>query len=310
MKTPNRINPLRKTVLLLLAAVGFVHAAAAQDRIVCYTKIVSTLVSKRGEITASTNRHVMTMNPDGTDPRQLTTGTEDATLPAWRPGKRHILFHRGGTLYVMDANGAGTFAVAAARAGNAADWSPDGMSICYVSSRPDGFGTGLWIVNVDPDARGKNKVGTPVCVREGDCYAPVWSKDGTRIAFSDQNTGLLPQGPRIRILDLATGAVSTLPDVIGLLPSWAPDDQHIAFCGGLASSDMHLWIVNADLSGATQMTDYDKPLLWPTWSPLGDELAFRLGTGQGWDAAIYKLTLATGELTLLREATDRPDWKP
>jgi hypothetical protein len=39
-------------------------------------------------------------------------------------------------------------------------------------------------------------------------------------------------------------------------------------------------------------------------------MAFRIGTGQGEDAAIYKLTLAIGELTLLREKADHPNWNP
>jgi Tol biopolymer transport system component len=307
MKT--KIKILLGASLFLLITLGLTRSAAAQtDRMVFYTKVIATSVSKRGVVSYTTNRQVMTMNVDGSDLRQLTTGTQDSVVPSWRPGKTHILFRREGTLLVMDANGAGTFAVATVIPGTAADWSPDGNRICYVAPRADGHGIALWIVAVDPAAR-RNKVGPPMLVREGDCFAPVWSPDGTRIAFSDQNTGLLPVGPRIRVLDLATGDVSTHADMQGLLPSWSPDGNHIAYCGGLTSGEMHLWIMNADFSGATQITSLDKPVLWPTWSPDGSQMAFRMGTGQN-DAAIYKLTLGTGELTLLREYADHPDWAP
>lgn len=306
------IQSLPGVALALLVTFGSIHHAAAQERIVFYGPVSATNVSKRGVVSYTTNHQVLTMNVDGTDVRQLTTGTENCVHPAWRPGQTHILFRRGSTLYVMGANGAGMFAVATVIPGTSADWSPEGNRICYLAPRVDGGGIALWIVSVDPYAKGNHKVGTPMLVREGDCFGPVWSPDGTRIAFSDQNTGLLPQGPRIRILDLATGSVSTLTDMQGLLPSWSPDGNQIAFCGGFASGEMHLWLMNSDFSGLTQVTDYTYPVLWPTWSPDGTHMAFRIGTGQNGDPdpAIYKLGLATGELTLLRDSADHPDWNP
>lgn len=309
MKT--KINHLLGAALSLLVTIGLTQSVVAQERIAFYAKVIDTNVSKRGTVSYTTNRQVMTMNVDGSDVRQLTTGTQDSVFPSWRPGKTHILFRREGTLYVMDANGAETFAVATVIPGTSADWSPDGNMICYVAPRADGHGIALWIVNVDPSARGKNKVGTAMLVREGDCFGPVWSPDGTRIAFSDQNTGLLPIGPRIRVLELATGAEATLDLAHSLLPSWSPDGTRIAFVSGAGTTNYwQLYIMNADFSGLTQVTDYNNSVLWPTWSPDGTQMAFRIGTGQNDDAAIYKLTLATGELTLLRDKADHPDWKP
>jgi len=76
-----------------------------------------------------------------------------------------------------------------------------------------------------------------------------------------------------------------------------------------ATGDWELFIMNSDFSGNTQVTSF-KSVLWPTWADDGTQVAFRIGTGQHWDAAIYKLTLATGELTLLRDKGDHPDWRP
>lgn len=310
MKT--NIHHLLGAALALLITDAFTHSATAQDRIVFYAPVIETHVSKRTHaVSYTTNNQVLTMNVNGADVRQLTTGNEDCYFPSWCPGQTHILFQRGDTLYVMDANGAGTFAVVTARRVGA-DWSPDGNSICYVGDALSPPGpSGLWVVSVEPSAKGKNKVGTPMCVSQGDFYGPVWSPDGTKIAFSDQQTGLVPPGPRIRVLDLATGTKSTLDLNHSLLPSWDPTGERLAFVSGSNTTGYwQLFIMNADFSGITQVTGLDKSVLWPTWSYNGTQVAFRLGSGQNGDAAIYRLTLGTGEMTLLRDKADHPDWAP
>jgi len=312
MKT--KINHLIRGILPLLLVIGSPYRSAAQttaQRIVFYAPVVATNMSQKTHtVYYTTNNQILTMNGDGTGVRQLTTGTENCYFPSWRPGQTHILFHRGDTLYVMDANGAGTFALAPDPPNAGSDWSPDGNMVCYVGHSPSPPGPlGLFIVSLDPSAKGNKKVGTPVCVSQGDFYGPAWSHDGTRIAFSDQ---LEPGGgPHIRVLDLATGTKTTLDLNHSLLPSWSPTDQSIAFVSGANTTGYwQLFIMDADLSGATQVTSYNNSALWPTWSPEGTQIAFRIGTGQNGDASLYKLTLATGELTLLRDKGDHADWNP
>jgi Tol biopolymer transport system component len=311
MKT--KINHLLGAVLSLLVTFGITHRAAAQnERIVFYAPVIATNQSRGGHTASyTTNNQILTMNVDGGDVRQLTTGTENCYFPNWCPEQTHILFHRGTALYVMDANGAGTFAVATARRVGA-DWSPNGRMVCYVGDSPSPPGpSGLWILSVDLSAKGNKKVGTPVCVSQGDFYGPVWSPDGTRIAFSDQSTGLQPPGPRLRVLDLATGTKTTLDLNHSLLPSWDSTGERLAFVSGADTGGYwQLYIANADFSGVTQVTSYDNSVLWPTWSYDDRQVAFRIGTGQNGDASIYKLTLDTGELTLLRNKADHPDWRP
>lgn len=303
-------NSLLGAVLALLVTFGFIHRAAAQDRIVFYAPVIATNVSKKGTVSYSTNNQVMTMNADGSDVRQVTSGTQDSYHPSWRPGRTHILFFRkNGTsidLYCMNADGSGAFVVAASTGGSGADWSPAGDQICY----PGRDATGHWgilVVDVDPSAR-RNKVGTPALVWSGgSAYGPNWSPNGNSIAFSSYPTGGTPY---ITVLDLTTGTANTLDWAHSLLPSWSPDGR-IAFVSGAGTTNpWQLYIMNPDFSGLTQVTDYATSVLWPTWSPDGTEMAFRIGTGQNGDFSIYKLTLATGELNLLREKSDHADWNP
>jgi len=313
MKTKNKIKILFGAALLLLVTFGFTHRAAAQEHIVFYAPAVATIVSQKTHtVSYQTNMQIFSMNVDGTAVKQLTTGNENSNFPRWRPGQTHILFHRGGYIYVMDANGGGTFAVAADLGDVGSDWSPEGSMICYVARSPSPPGPyGLFVVSVDPSAKGNKKVGTPVCVSQGDFYGPAWSPDGTRIAFSDQQTGLQPPGPRLRVLDLATGIKTTLDLNHSLLPSWSLTGDRLAFVSGTNPTGYwQLFIANADFSGVTQVTSYNNSALWPTWSYDDTQVAFRIGTGQNGDAAIYKLTFSTGELTLLRDKADHPDWRP
>jgi Tol biopolymer transport system component len=310
----NKINTLLGAVVSLLVIAGFTDNAAAQGDIVFYAPVIATNMSKRGAISYTTNNQVMTMNADGSGLRQLTFGPQDSYHPTWRPGRTHILFFRKNStssdLYCMNSDGSGAFVVAASAGGAGADWSPDGTMVCYPGRDASGH-WGLLVVSVDPSAR-RNKVGTPGLVWNGDnAYGPSWSHHGDKIAFSSGFAGGTPGAAYITVLDLTTGAANTLDLAHSLLPSWSPTDDTLAFVSGAGTTNhWQLFIMNPDLSGLTQVTDYNTSVVWPSWAPDGTQMAFRIGTGQNGDASIYKLTLATGELTLLRNKADHADWNP
>ena len=108
-----KIKTLLGAAFSLLVTFGFTQRTAAQERMVFYAPVVATIVSQKTHtVSYQTNNQIFSMNVDGTNVRQLTTGTENCHFPSWRPGRTHILFFRESDLYIMNADGSGAFAVA------------------------------------------------------------------------------------------------------------------------------------------------------------------------------------------------------
>jgi Tol biopolymer transport system component len=103
-------------------------------------------------------------------------------------------------------------------------WSPDGLLIAFVDRTPQGADS---IYVVAPDGSGK-----PRRLLPNDHQAetdPSWSPDGHKLAFSTSaNVGASAKSD-LRILDLASGNITAIPDSDGLLvPHWSPDGRFIA----------------------------------------------------------------------------------
>jgi eukaryotic-like serine/threonine-protein kinase len=103
------------------------------------------------------------------------------------------------------------------------DWSPDGSQLAFTASSPQGREQ-AWIVSANG--------GTPQRLlpedsgRETD---PSWSPDGHEIVFATGGIGNSNrQSSSIRILDLASHQITTLPGSAGMFsPHWSPDGQSI-----------------------------------------------------------------------------------
>ena len=98
-------------------------------------------------------------------------------------------------------------------------WSPAGQEIVF-----NGFSRGqkAKVYTISTDG------GTPRELMPDDPqekYDPTWSPDGTRIAFGG---GLGNRSSSIRILDVKTHQISTVPGSSGLFsPRWSPDGRYI-----------------------------------------------------------------------------------
>jgi len=120
---------------------------------------------------------IVTMRPDGSDLRRLTSSGASETQPAWSPDGARIAF-------VSDASGRGQIQVASADGSGATpllesageaqnpEWSPDGTRIAFYET--DASGTNRVVV-VGADGR------DPVTLVEG--LWPSWTPDGGALLY-------------------------------------------------------------------------------------------------------------------------------
>ena len=206
---------------------------------------------------------------DGSNLVRLTDNTASDDLVDWSPDGTTLSFRsnrdRGLYLYAMNADGTDVHRLVDLGGGlneseDSSDWSPDGSRIAFVGDTgrsddprciPDHE---LYIANAD---------GTGVVqLTDDELYeqAPVWSPDGTQIAFAASQQSdyawdifvVNADGSNLRRLTAYPG--------YDMSPVWSPDGSMIAFTSdrgrGVSKQESQagdLFVMNADGSGVRPM---------------------------------------------------------
>lgn len=143
------------------------------------------------------------------------------------------------------------------------NWSPDGESLIYQIMDTREVYTIEW--------NGSNPI--KLLSSSTDGYYPVWSPDGTQIAFFSRRLGhwaLFTMNP-----DGRGHATLTDNTVFPSLASWSPDGSQIAFNPWHnTASPPYIAKVNADGSNYTELTNGEESDFDPVWSPQGDTILF------------------------------------
>ncbi len=141
------MNRILMTFLLIIFASAGVHSQApfSFNDLVNVKRVGDPQLSPDGKRVAFTvgvvnkaeNRtvtHIYVVKIDGTDQKQLTTGTASNSSPRWSPDGDHIAYTTGGQIWVMEEDGDDKEQVTKISTGGGNPvWSPDGKWIAFSS---------------------------------------------------------------------------------------------------------------------------------------------------------------------------------
>jgi TolB protein len=226
---------------------------------------------------------VLTMEPDGSDPQQLTHNDwgQASADPAW--GKNNWIYFDNGPidglshLLRMNANGQGLTQIT----------HGDG-SECCVGASPGGKLIAF------------------------DGYFPAVAPDGAQgIYLTDQHGGSYPDFTRLTVAP--PGGYDTQPDI-------SADGRTVAFRRVLSDSGPDaasaVFVIGLDGSGLRQLTPYSLDAVYPHWSPDGSQLVF--SSNRDTDFGLQQVWVVnadgSGLTQLTHEPPDNPsflpDWSP
>lgn len=127
------------------------------------------------------------------------------------------------------------------------------------------------------DANGGNQVA--LTANNADDVNPVWSPDGTKVAFESYRDGQA----EIYVMNAnGTGQTRlTMQGEFDGMPTWSPDGTKIAFVSR-RTGGYRIWVMNANGTNQVQLSNQPYSL-HPQWSPDGTQIAFDADAdGDGW----------------------------
>jgi Tol biopolymer transport system component len=98
-------------------------------------------------------------------------------------------------------------------------------------------------------------------------------------------------------------------------PEWSPDGSRIAFDSEADDGHLHIFVVNADGTGLTQITSGDGDEIAPNWSPDGTRLAVETQRSSSEPTGIAIVDADTGDIRMITENPfggddAEPTWSP
>lgn len=237
-----------------------------------YTAPNSNLIAYqyRGDCTGGTNckkpYSIWVMNSTGVKRKQLTDNAGSDRNPTWSPDASKIAFDsdRGRDGYyirIMKADGTGLKNTGVK--GQQPSWSRDGKQIAYVH---DG---NIRVMNLNGNYK-------EIFTTKGYASSPVWSPDGSKIAFALRKEGGGESHIWVMESDGSYPTQLTHSHSPNRFPTWEWNGGRILYSSGnITWKDSRLRIMNADGSNDHREQQWaDQAQSQPAWSPDGKDIVY------------------------------------
>lgn len=170
-------------------------------------------------------------------------------------------------------------------------WSPDGTQILFLDSSSQGHEE-AYIVS----AQG----GSPRRIlpnESGPQTDPNWSPDGRKVIFSTSPDGGADPQSVVKILDLDSNTISTLPGSVGLFsPRWSPDGRSISAVR-MNSTTLNIF----DIKTQQWSTPYKGVVAYPAWSEDSQSMFFMDFQD---NPGVFRIHIADGAVVRLIDLKD------
>ncbi|MFC1529618.1 TolB family protein [Gemmatimonadota bacterium] len=202
------------------------------------------------------------MDADGSGRQRLTDGYDvrDAQI-CWSPDGTRILFSRNidttFELWLIDPDGTDATQISGINGGGP-DWCAANGRIVYNTANSEASSNA--IVAIDPDGANPDTL----ISGEGSFYEPVWSPDGSRIAYSFE--GERSYNIWVMNADGSDPVQLTDNDHWDSGAEWSPDGSQILFCS-MRNDNFELYLMNADGTDERKITTTSVHAIQPAWRP-------------------------------------------
>jgi len=245
----------------------------------------ATFPGKNGRIAFVQGPDIYTMNPDGSDVRQLTAFTDDnpAFWENWSPDGKRIVFSLFpapdffGQLWLMNADGSNQHLLLndPGYDDEAPSFSPDGTQVIFSRCGPLDGEFPCAIYRVELDGSGLRQI-TPVRIELAD-FEPVYSPDGSTIALDSFGRDGVIAAVYLMNTDGTSIRQLIAAELEGYAPDWSPDGQQLVFTTKCCNPEFrNLVVIKRNGQRMLQLTR-DNGMIAAgrsSWSPQGDAIVF------------------------------------
>jgi tricorn protease len=236
----------------------------------------------------------VTGDQPGTQPRYVKAAQFVESMDIAPGGERVVFGTRGEIITAPAKNGEPrNITMTADTREHSVSWSPDGKWIAYLSDASGEYE--IYVREQDGKSAARR------LTDDGDIwrFAPVWSRDSTKLAFGDKKQ-------RLQILDIDSGRLtqadsSVHNDIVQY--TFSPDSRWLAYTKNNASRNSSIWLYSLGSGDATQLTGDETSETDPVFDPNGRYLYFLSNRDYNLAFSAYEFNFLYRDATRIYAAT-------